>query len=189
MSTTSNSVANQALQMIGDNIPAVVGNAPGFDSSTAGQALAQLYSPVVNTIARQFGWDFARTNVALSLSGNPAPVGWGFEYLYPGNGVEVWQLMPAVIADPNNPLPQNWTVGNIVVSGTQTKVIWSNLQGALAIYNNAPQESTWDAEFQEAVVRLLASELSMALFGRPDSAQEYLNSGAAFEQIGESRLG
>jgi len=39
------------------------------------------------------------------------------------------------------------------------------------------------------VVRALASELAMALFGKPDVAQMYLESGAAFESIGEGRSG
>jgi hypothetical protein len=187
--TDSNSVANAALQLIGDNMPPVQGFAPTFDNSTAGIALQKLYSFCVNTVARQFGWDFARNVVALALSGNVAPMGWGFEYVYPSSGVEVWQLTPPFpLTDPNNPLPVHWDVGNAIVAGTQTKVIWADQATASAVYNNAPSESTWDPLFREAVERLLASEVSMALFGRPDSAEAYLNSGAAMEQIGESRV-
>lgn len=187
MTTTSNDIANEALQLIGDNAPSVSGQNPTWDGSTAGVALSKLYSAVVATVARQWGWDLARAIVALTLSGNAPPSGWAYEYLYPVNGVEVWQLMSRTLSDPNNPLPVNWSVGNNQVSGTQTKVIWSNLATAYATYNNNPSENTWDPLFREAVVRLLSSELSMALFGRPDSAQAYLESGAAFESIGETR--
>lgn len=186
MTETSNSVANSAIQLIGDNQPAVTGYAPTFDSSPAGKALAQLYAPCVATVARQHGWDFARNTVALVLSGNTAPMPWTYEYLYPTNGVEVWELMPATI-DPNNPLPLNWNVANALVSAVQTKVIQTDTASAVAVYNNSPSESTWDALFREAVVRLLASELAMALAGRPDSAQSLLESGSAFESIGEAR--
>ncbi len=189
MPITSNDVANQALQDLGGNMPAVLGQAPTFDNSTAGKALQKLYVPTVQTVAKQFGWDFARCSVALALSGNAAPLGYSFEYIYPTNGVEVWQLMPAAIADENNPLPINWNVGNAVVAGTQTKVLWSNLASAQAIYNNVPQENTWDALFREAVVRLLTSVLAMAIAGKPDVAEAYLSSGAAFESIGETRAG
>ena len=187
MSVTSNDVANQAIELMGGNQPPVTGYAPTFDNSTTGVALQKLYAPCVATVARQFGWDFARAQAALSLSGNAAPTGWAYEYLYPGQGVEVWQLVPPALADPNAPLPINWAVGNAQVGGDQVKVIWSNLAGALAAYNNNPTEATWDPGFREAVVRLLASELASALAGKPDLAENYLQSGAAFESIGAGR--
>jgi len=187
MAVTSNTIANQALALIGDNMPAVAGNAPTFDNSTAGIALQKLYAATVATVARQWGWDLARSIIALTLSGNPAPGEWSFEYLYPANGIEIWQVRPQTLVDANNPLPVNWSVGNAQVGGNQTKVIWTNLATAYATYNNNPNESTWDPLFQEAVVRLLASELAMALTGKPDTAQSLIESGAAFESIGEGR--
>lgn len=187
MAVTSNDIANQALQLIGDNMPAVQGVAPTFDNSTAGKALQELYAPCLQTVAREFGWDFARNNVALTLSGNVAPFPYALEYLYPSNGVQVWQLLPATLADVNNPTPVNWVTGNTLVASVQTKVIWTDVAAALAVYNNAPSENTWDPLFREAMVRLLSSELSIALNGRPDTAQVLLDSGAAFENLGEMR--
>lgn len=187
MAATSNDIANQAIMYIGDNQPPVTGLAPNFDTSTAGLALARFYAPVVATVARQWGWDLARAAVALALTGNAAPQGWTYEYAYPPNGIELWQLIPPAPADVNNPLPVNWNVGNAVVAGSQAKVIWTNLQNALAVYNNNPNENTWDPLFREAVVRLLASVLAMAIAGKPDTAQTMLESGSAFESIGEGR--
>jgi hypothetical protein len=189
MSVTSNSVANQAIALAGDNIPPVQGSAPTFDSSAAGLALQQLYAPCVRTVLREFGWDFARNFFTLVFSGKVAPVGWAYEYVYPPVSVGIMQITPPTLTDVNNPLPQNWLVGNTLVASVQTKVIWSNLASAVAVMNNAPIEATWDASFQEAVVRLLASELSMALFGRPDTSAALLESGGAFETIAESRPG
>jgi hypothetical protein len=188
MAVTSNDIANQALQLIGNNpSPEVSGQAPNFDNSSAGKALKRLYAPAVATIARQWGWDLGRSIVPLVLSGNVAPLGWTYEYLYPSNGIQVWQLMPAAFVDANNPLPVTWSVGNVLVGNTQTKVIWSNLIAALATYNNNPNENTWDPLFREAVVRLLASDLALALASRPETAAGLLESGGAFETIGESR--
>lgn len=187
MAVTSNDLANQALQLVGDNQPAVTGQSPTFDSSTAGKALQKLYPACVATVQRQWGWDASRNVVALSTTGNTPPFGYAFEYTYPSNGIEVWQLLPATITDPNNPLPVNWTVGNALVSSVQTKVIWTNLASAQAAYNNNPSEATWDPLFREAVVRLLASELSIALEGKPDTAQLNLQSGSAFETLAEAR--
>jgi hypothetical protein len=187
MPVTSNTIANQAIQLMGDNQPAVTGLAPNFDTSTAGIALQNLYFPCVRTVARQFGWDYARNTAILVPSGNVAPFPYLFEYLYPPNGIQVRQVMPQGIPDINNPLPINWAVGNVIVGGNQVKVIWTNLPAAQVVWTNMPSESTWDPLFQEAVVRLLASELSIALASRLDTSRELMSSGQAFEQVGEGR--
>ncbi len=187
MADTSTSVVNQALQLIGNNQPAVTGVAPTFDNSPAGIAASSLYALTVATVGRQFGWDFARTSFALVLSGNVAPFPWAFEYLYPSNGIQVWQLIPSTLADANNPLPVNWSVGNTQVNGVQKKVVWSNQANAVAVYNNSPTEATWDPIFQQAVVRLLASGLAMALAGKPDVATTMLDTGGGFASSGEKR--
>ena len=189
MTITSNQVANQAILLIGDNIAPVQGNAPNFDSSAAGQLLATLYPACYQTVAKEFGWDFARNVFTLSTTGNTPPLGWAYEYTYPAAAVEIWQIQPATLADANNPLPQNWMIGNVLVSSVQTKVIWANVASAEAVVNNAPIEATWDVGFREAMVRLLASELAMALFGKPDTSESLLQSGGSFETIAESRSG
>ena len=180
-------VVNEAIYLLGDDQPLVTGTYPTFDNSPAGLAAQQLYGPAVNTVARQFGWDFERNIVALALSGNPAPLGWSYEYLYPTMGIEIWQLMPPVIADANNPLPQNWSVGNNTVAAVPTKVIWSNLSGAMAVYANQPGVPTWDPLFRESVVRLLASEFAVALAGKSDTAKDLLESSGGFGQAGAGR--
>ena len=187
MAVTSQDVANQAILDIGGNQPLVTGQNPTWDNSTVGKALQKLYTPAVQTVGRQFGWDFSRNLVTLTLSGNPANLLWTYEYLYPSNGVQVWQLIPGTIADANDPLPTNWLTGNTLVGSVQTKVIWSNVANAMAYYANNPTEATWDPGFREAVVRLLASELAMATSGKPDVAEAMLQSGAAFEKIAEGR--
>lgn len=185
---TSNIVVNQAILYMGDNQPAVTGVAPTFDSSPAGQAAATLYYPCVSTISREFNWDFARSTVMLALSGNVAPFPWAFEYLYPTGAIELWQLMPMSLPDPNNPLPLRWNVGNNIVGGMQVKVIETNVASAKAVVNNLPIESVWDPLFAEAVVRLLASEMAMAIAGKPDTSVSLLEGSGGFEQLGEMRV-
>ena len=185
--TSPTDIVNQAIQLIGDDQPPVTGVYPTFDHSPAGVAAASLYGPCVATVGRQFGWDFERSIVALAASGNVPPLGWTYEYVYPPMGVEVWQLMPPEISDANNPLPQNWSVGNTQVNGAPTKVIWSNLQGAMATYANQPGPGVWDPLFQEAVVRLLASEMAVAVAGKPDTARDLLEQSGGFGQAGAQR--
>ena len=187
MAVTSNDIANEAIFLIGDNQPAVSGYAPSFDNSAAGQALQKLYAPCVATVMRQFGYDRARAQAALSLTGNTAPYPFSYEYAYPAGCVQIWQLMPASLPDINNPLPQNWTVGNNIVATVQQPVIWTNLASAMAWFNNNPGENTWDALMREAIVRLLASELCLALEGKPDLSQSFLETGGAFQSLSETR--
>jgi hypothetical protein len=180
MAVTALDIVNQALQLVGDNQPPVTGAAPAFDSSPAGVAASKLYAPCVATVQRQFEWDASRNMVALVATGNAAPFPWSFEYGYPTNGIQVWQIMPATAPDINDPISVRWSVGNTLVLAAQTKVIWTNLAAAVAVYNNNPNENTWDSGFREAVVRLLASELAMAVAGKPDLAQVMLESGGSF---------
>lgn len=184
--TTSTDIVNQALQLTGDDGPLVTGVAPGFDESPAGVAASLLYTPTVQTVARQFGYDFSRNTALLTLTDN-VPALWPYEYLYPGDGIEIRQLRPQMLGDPNNPIPVNWDVCNSIVDGVQKKVIQTDVQDALAIYTNQPSENLWDPLFRETVVRLLASGLAMALEGRPETARDMLESGGQFGQISETR--
>jgi len=184
---TSTIVANQALQLSGNNQPLVTGSSPNFDSSPSGVILSYLYPWVVRTVGRQFNWDFSRTTAALVVTGNTPPFPWANEYTYPANAVQIWQLLPPAIFDVNDPLPINWVVANNLVTSIQTKVIQTNLAAASAVYDNLPQESVWDPGFQEAVVRLLASELAMGKDGRPDLAEQYYESSAQISGFMQGR--
>lgn len=189
MAVTSNTIANQAIQMMGDNQAPVTGYAPNFDGSAAGVALANLYIPCVQTVSRQFGWDFSRNIQPLVLSGNPPGATWAYEYLYPSDCIQIRQVRPTIITDKFDPIPITYTIANTLVSGVPTKVIQTNLVNAIAVYSNYPPEYTWDALFRETVVRLLSSELSIAISSRPDTARDNLSSSMQFEQLGETRGG
>lgn len=186
MPSTSTDIVNQALALIGDDLPLVTGTAPTFDDSKAGKAAQLLYGPSVRAVGRQFGWDFARKTVALTLTGNAAPMPWALEYAYPTNGLEVWDIFPPS-EDPNDPLPYNFNVGNAVVGATTVRVVWTNLASALAVYNNNPTETAFDDSFVAALVRYLASEFAIALTGKVDLMQSHLEGFGALGQIAESR--
>lgn len=186
MAPTSIDIVNQALNYMGNDIPPVTGVSPTFDDTPAGKAAQRLYAPCIATVARSFGWDFARKTVALALTGNAAPAPWAFQYAYPPQSVEVWDIFPSD-EDPNDPLPYNFSVANDVVSGNIVRVINTNLAAARGVYNNNPPPDAWDANFHEAAVRLLASEFAIALAAKPDLAAALQESYGAFEQIAESR--
>jgi hypothetical protein len=170
-------IVNRATVLFGgfnSNKP-VTGVPPLFDATPLGIAAGAAYGGVVQTVGKAWGWDFARNYATLALTGNPAPFGWVFEYAYPTSGIEVRQItlnpVQALLTDPNNPAPIRWEIGNNVVSSVATKVIWCNVQQALAVISGQPPEGLWDAGFVEEVIRLLASELGMGAAGRPETAQ------------------
>lgn len=297
--TSSADIVNRALQFTGgynDQNP-VTGAPPSFDGTPTGLAAGALYNACVQTIARQFGWDFNRNIFTLSLTPDGAPVGYAYQYFYPATTSQIRQLRPATDVDVYNPLPQLWTVANssgpftaatgylqynglpavndtitlngitftyvagspgagqlriqgtvagqvsfdssvlagsvvpqlsvasyssntnqilityktlgtggngygisassanIVPSGTTLtggsnalrKVILTNLVSAIAVITNSPSEDTWDPIFTEAVVRLLASELDLAIDGKPESSQLTFQQFGGFEKAGEDR--
>jgi hypothetical protein len=186
-------VVNAAIMLVGgfnDNQP-VTGTPPTFDGSAYGLAAGAIYNEVVQAVGRSFGYDFSRNFATLAASGNPPPPGWLYEYLYPSSGIQVRQILPAGGApvDPNNPLPVNSSIGFSLVGPTQTKVIWTNVAGALAIISGAPAESVWDSLFQEAVVRGLASKLAMANVGKPDLMKVLDQMAIGVESLSQNRDG
>lgn len=188
MPVSESDIVNQAIALIGDKTPPVTGTAPNFDDSPAGIAARYLYPAAVAFVAKTFEWDYARRWIALELSGQGAPLDFQFEYLYPTNGIEVWQVYTIPVV-PMDPRPTTWVIANALVNGVQTKVIWTNAANARAIYNNNPGPDVWDAAVREAIVRHLASEMAMALAGRPETSENMLQSGAAARGLAETREG
>ena len=188
---TSTTVGQQALNLIGGNFPALSGVAPNFDSSTAGKALASIYVPTVQAVQKQYGWDASRRQYQLSASGNAGPFPYGFtnEYLYPPFAVEIREIQALVPADVNDPLPVLKDIGNTLVGGVQTKVIWTNQVAAYATLNNNPAEAVWDATFTEVVVRLLASKLALVLVSKPETATFMGQTGMQTADLNKMRPG
>lgn len=181
-------VVNEALAMVNQRDPLVTGVAPTFDNSPAGKMAQLIYEPTVQAVGRMFEWDMARRTVQLTPTGNAIlyPVGWT-EYRYPTNGIQVWQLVPGTSFDEHDPRPVNWQVANAVVNGDLVKVILTETEEPVAIYNNNPGPEVWDSIFRETVVRALAAKFAEGLSGRPETASYMLNTAGAFGQSGMKR--
>lgn len=175
-------IVNRALYLQGNKVKPVTGTFPDFDDSAAGIAAKWLYPEAVRTVGRLFEWDFARVTSALTPSGNTPPAPFTQEYLYPPEALQLWQIRPSSVTDPNYPIPTTWQRANAVVSGGQVAVIQTDVVGAVAIYNNNPRPSTWDPGYTDAVVRWLASAFAMALSGRPETQQNILNTATQMVQ-------
>lgn len=115
-------VVNRALQFVGgyNNNQAVTGTPPNFDSTPIGKAAGVLYYGAVQTAGRKFGYDFSRNVATLVLTGNSPPLpGYTYEYVYPSNGIQLRGVIPATLADANDPRPQRSTVGNNLAGSVQ----------------------------------------------------------------------
>ena len=173
MAASSQDVVNEALVLIGyDGFP-ISAPGPNFDSSVPGQIAQRTYPYAVAAVGRLTAWSFPRTVAALAVTGNVAPFPWAYEFGFPANCIDVWQLAPTSLADPNNPVPVTWARGVAVVAAVQSSVLWTNLSPALAIFNGNPVEAVWDPLFRETVVRYLAAEFAVAGLGKPDLAAMY----------------
>jgi hypothetical protein len=184
--TTAASVVNQALQEIAGQAT-VTGTNPAFDGSPAGNAASILYTPCVNLLLREQDWEFARTTAPLVTSGIAPTYPWTFGYLYPADCMRIRSVVPATW-DANDPQPVRWSEGEQTIGGVATRVIFCDVATASLTYStNTVTESEWDAMFQEAMVRLLASELAMAIGGRPDFSKVKLQEAGQIMAAGAGR--
>jgi hypothetical protein len=184
--STATSIVNQALQQIAAQA-SVTGVNPTFDGSAAGNAAGILYTPTVNLLLRQTDYEFSRNDVALALSGVTAPYPWTYGYLYPADCLKIRMVKPASW-NQNDPQPVRWTELEQSVSGTITRVIGCSVANAVLTYTTSNvSESEWDSIFQETFVRTLASELAMALGGRPDFSEKMLGIAGGLVGIGSGK--
>jgi hypothetical protein len=171
--TTAASVVNQALQQIAAQAT-VSGTNPAFDATAAGNAAGQLYTPTVNLLLRQTDYEFSRADIALTISGVGAPYPWTYAYLYPVDCLRIRQIKPATWIQ-NDPQAVRWTEMEQSIATVPTRIIACNIANAVLTYTTSVvSEAEWDAMFQEICVRTLASELAIALGGRPDFSTHML---------------
>ncbi len=206
---TSVDLVNRALEQIGAQT--TIFGFPPDDNSPAAQAAAVLYAPAVDMVLREGSWDFARKTAILTLlkTANVPPVDtwdatqpvppWRFEYLYPDDCLYLRYLRPNPVGfrggDGYEPVPVTYTLASDILDvlppglTNPVKVILTDLESALGIYTIQPPESAWDAIFQEAVVRTLASSFAMSLAGRPDFSKAKLEESFQVIGVGEQRVG
>ncbi len=189
-------ICNQALLAIGTRSSII-----SFDEPSAeARACARLYSDTRTSLLRQAPWGFARKDIRLTIqsaaSGTPEnpngptlwnatlpPRPWQYAYVYPADCVFVRKIYQSAEATQVRLFPNqdaaftpdatrfNFTIGQ--VSGV--KVILTDARQALLTYTfSATEVDQFDPLFSEALVKMLAAELSVALTGSMQMKNLYM---------------
>ena len=188
--TTSTFIANRAAAQIAGEAQ-VAGTWPNFTGAGNVSTYCNiLYAGVVNMVARQQDYECFRFVAPLVPTGQTPLAPWSQEFVYPSDCLKVRQVTPQTW-DKNDPQPVEWSVEEHPnAQGAQQKVIGTNVANAQLVYTTSypnVTEAQWDSLFQEAVVRVLASELAMAIGGRPDFEKVLLEQGGQLIQVGAGK--
>ena len=179
--TSITDVANLSLAQMGNRTQI----SSFTDGTQAAQAANLFYTPVTQMLLRAAPWDFARGQVTLtqlkatvikgSLSNNPPPQPWQFEYAYPPDCLKGRFQLPTLQTQPQTspPLTTAPNVGfpystpptaipfvpgtDFDANGNSIKVIFSNLYQAQLVYvrDLSQTPDLWDSSFLMALTAVL----------------------------------
>lgn len=184
MAISPEDVVNQALRRIGHPTP--VGYL--LEGTPAARAAVEVYGQTRDNLLRDADWDFARQS-ALLVQQKTAPVGgygyanpwtsafppvpWLYQYAYPTGCLMVRSVRPTpTLLLSFRPQPNIFVIADDPTV-TPSKVILTNLAGAVAVYTGQIIDPTlWNASFTEALIAALATRLQAALNPEPNADKE-----------------
>lgn len=188
--TTPADIVNRALQEIAGQAT-VTGSLPAFDGSPAGVAAGILYTPMLQMLLRAQDPEFARTPLStlIPIPGPPPGPAGAAWFTYPPDCLRLRQVVPPLAGtDPFDPQPVRWDVVENVGGRAIMVLSPANIGAAGAIYTTSSiTENQFDPMFAESFVRALASELAMAIGGRPDFSREKLGESGQIGQADQGR--
>ncbi len=125
-----------------------------FDGTSHAKKLLDVYAQTRDALLRAQDWNFAQKIVTASASGT-APLPWLYQWAYPSDALMIRQAYSQP-ADPNNPVPSRWSVGN---SGS-AEVVWTVFSPTTLIYTaKITDPSQWEPLFLDALASLLGRNL------------------------------
>lgn len=102
-----------------------------YEGSVAAKVALDLYAQTRDAVLQATDYDFAQKIAAGVVSVTAAPFPWSNAYAYPNDCLRLRMLFDGeYTTDPNNPLPLNWTIGNV----TSGKQVWCNVANATFVY-------------------------------------------------------
>lgn len=165
MSLSQAQIVNAALATLGAQTGWTAG-----DASPAGQAIAQLYEPLVRRLLALAPWSFASKTAQLAAVLDP---------LMPdGDTIEGWQYAYALPDDALG-LPRRYVTGNRSPNlpekslEIQGLMVLSNITPLFCTYSFRAPEMTWPDNFTWAVIKALAAELCQPISGFAQQAMAF----------------
>lgn len=134
--------------------------------SKEAKMLRSIYPLAIDTVLRDFPWNFATRRVTLALSGDE-PTNWEYSYAYPSDCLMVDAIVVEGLRKPRNDQRIQYEVG---YDGSAKK-IYTDLEDAEIIYRARVTDlSQWDALALSGLSWYIAAELAMPLSARAEIA-------------------
>lgn len=186
MGVAETDIVNRALSEIGGRVTIVN---LATDKTTAAVNARLHYDPLRQQLIRCAPWGFTRKTIAASELGNlyngSSPYPWQYKYAYPPDCLKMRYTLPppppgaATIAQaPQTGIPVmlapwsgprrdcRYVVANDDTTGIDTRVILSNVNQAMFVYNKDVEDpEMWDPEFTNAMVLALSNKLVVSVTG------------------------
>jgi hypothetical protein len=204
---TPEQLCNAALARIG--YKERIGNL--YEGSMASKVALQLYAETRDEKLASFEWGFAERNAQLALLKsapvggyippavwNPAqnpPLGWSYEFAYPGDCLKVRSLRVQLFFTPDyDPKPVEFRIVQDNTLATPAKVILCNINPAFVVYTaQVTNPLAWEPGFVETLIDALSKTFAPALARVDQAGFEAEKAGAAMEGAeagqAEARLG
>jgi hypothetical protein len=187
-------ICNRALSEIGARVLITSIAQP---QGTAAIQCALHYQPVRQQLLRTAPWGFCRKTGALSQLGSvfttppTSDYPWFYKYAYPADCMKArYMLCPPptpiagvapIVGLPVGPMPygmpsrsNRYLVSNDDSSGVDATVIYSNVCGALLVYNKDVQSpDRWDSLFTDAMVAALKNKIVLGVTGNAGMKQTF----------------
>lgn len=154
MSTDKTEIYNLALFSIGHSRRV---HSPTEDSTERRNCEA-IYEQSKRGLLTMANWSFAKTGVALSLTGQK-PKGWAHEYYYPQGCIKALEIARDHDAQPE--IPFQTALRYDEVSGKETRVIWTDEAGANLIYiRDVQSPAVFTPKFIDTLTHYMAIPLA-----------------------------
>jgi hypothetical protein len=155
---TIESICNQALDVIG--YARHIGNI--YEGSKAARVALDLYGQTRDEVLASEPWYFARSEIALVVTGVAAPVPWAFEFTFPANAIKLWSVKPSVI--PIDPAPINWLESTDTRLGGTKRSILTTFAPAIGVFTQKIIDpAAWPPEFATGLIMELAKKMRAPL--------------------------
>lgn len=147
-------------------------------------ALEAAYTPTVHAVLRTKQWNCAERRVVLDdldatvPSSDVTALGtlpdlrsdWAYRYLYPSDCLELGEVCPEGSRRVQTGARFPFEIGVLWGSLLDTRVIYTDLQDAEAIYTAdiSTHPTVWDPLFTQAAAYAIATEIAFTMTGKPE---------------------